>query len=676
MVKCTVLSDNMDESLVIDAKNFFKSYKEGIAEAVRKGSKLVSVDFNQLREFSLPLSENLCTQPEEIIKILERAINEEGFLKEPHVVIVNFDYYVPIHHLRAKHIHNLVSIKGIIKRVTKVIPRVVSIGYQCQTCSGIMYIPQDRRKKIEPTRCSCGTKAPNLKIQKVSEEIKNIQELNLEESQDDLDGKQPQQLRVYLEEELTDGTLTNKLQPGKRVEIVGEIKKLPVFMTQDDSDSNLSEFMLHANNIISPEVEDELFITDEDMTQIQEIAANNPLKRLSESLVPEVYGNDLVKRAICLQCVKGVAKEKSDGTHSREDINILLCGDVGVAKSVTLKATMARTPKAKMVVGTKTSKVGLGAMAVKDELTNSWSLEVGALVLANGSVLCIDELDKMYKEHLSELLEPMSASTVTINKAGISATLPARTSILASANPILGNYDLKKPLAQQIDLPAPILNRFDLIFILLDRPNVKFDAAAVSHIFKGYKEKMTPEIPIELFKKYILHCRKLKPKLNDALVNYVQDFYVELRERSKANGVNTIPVNLRNMEAVVKLAEAHAKLRLSETVEVEDLDVAKEIFLDCVKTIMTDDDTGVIDQSMISSKVPLSKRGKMEVFFEILNSLADNSETGEILFGQIKDEALAKGMREYEINMFLDGLIRETKIFEPRRGVFKLIQTR
>jgi replicative DNA helicase Mcm len=372
--------------------------------------------------------------------------------------------------------------------------------------------------------------------------------------------------------------------------------------------------------------------------------------------------------------VKGVGKERSDGSHTQEDIHILITGDVGIAKSVSLKATAARTPRAKMVVGTKTSKVGLGAMAVKDELTNTWSLEIGALVLANGSTLCLDELDKMYPEHLSELLEPMSGSTVTINKAGISATLPASTSILASANPKMGNYDLNQSLAQQINLPTPILNRFDLIFILIDRPNEKFDSKAVEHIFKSYKEKMEPEVPLSLFKKYITYCRKLKPILDDSLVSDVQSFYVELRAKSKGNpDMKTIPVNLRNMEAVVKLAEAHAKLRLSDKVEVLDLNVAKEIFMFCVNQLVKDKETGMYDFSRMNERIPMSKRGKLDRFLELLHSLMGNIEE-ETKYGTIVEEAEKISISEWDTKIFLEELKKEIKIYEPRRGFYKLVE--
>lgn len=667
MVKVEVsLIDKEGESdLLIEAKNFFSFTK--IKGDSRKNLNLISLDFLELTEYSVRLSDYLLLNPKKAICLLERAINELGYINNPCILIENLTSRLDINKVRARHIGQLFAIRGVIKRLTKVLPRTVDINYSCPTCGTVIQIPQLGKKRLEPTKCSCGRKG-GFKVE--AENIRNIQELNLEEVQDELDGKQPQQVRVYLEEWLTDASLCSRLQPGKRVEIIGIIDKLPLFMTQNDTESNLSEFMLYANNIILETSEEDLSITEEDELRIKEISLENPLDKLAYSLIPEVYGNDIVKKAICLQCVKGVSKDRSDGSSSREDINILLCGDVGVAKSVTLKAAVARTPKSKMVVGTKTSKVGLGAMAVKDELTNTWSLEVGALALANGSMLAIDELDKMYKEHLSELLEPMSASTITINKAGISATLPAKTSILASANPIHGNYELDQPLAKQIDLPSPILNRFDLIFVLIDKPNKEYDSMAVEHIFHSYKEKMVPEIPLELFKKYITYCKRLKPTLHPSLMEHIRDFYVDLRNRSK--GVKSIPVNLRNMEAVVKLAEAHAKIRLSNLVEVEDLEEAKKIFLFCVEQLLMDKDMNVIDISRTSSRVPQAKRPMMEWLLELLHTMEEESSSREFLFKDVVKRAVSKGLEYWKVKNILEYLKMENEIIEPRPGVIKL----
>ena len=656
-----------NEELIEAAKEIFEYYKP----VLELGTKYIYLDVRNISEISPLLAELLIGNPEETMEILEAALKEKFALNKILKIRLNNlqkTQQLEINKIRACNLKQIHTIKGIIKRLTKVIPRTTIIKYECPSCGTVLSKIQETRKISNPSRCNCGRKGG---FRKLNDEITDIQELILEEIQDDLDGKQPQQIRVLLKEDLTETSFNSRLQPGRRIEVIGIVDRLPIFMNSKDEETNISDFMIHANNIISLDSEDDLTITQEDERRIMEIAANEPLNQLSKSLVPEVYGNDMIKKAIVLQMVKAVPTLRTDGTLTQDDISILLCGDVGLAKSRFLKSTISRTPKSKMVIGTKTSKVGLGAMCVKDELTNTWSLEVGALVLCSGSLLAIDEIDKMYKEHLNELLEPMSLSTVTINRAGISATLPARTSILAAANPIHGNYDLQKPLAGQIDMPTPILNRFDLIFVMKDSPNEEFDSNLVEYIFQSNKKGMESDIPMDIFRKYIIYCKKLRPQLDDILVNYFKDFYINIRKNSYRSDVNSIPVNARSLEALMKLSFAHAKLRLSSTVEVQDLEAAKEIFIFCLNQLGIDEETGVLDWSRMTQKVPASKRGKAETF---LNILYEISETNPIFtYAMIWDKLKESGIKSWEVNIFIDELKKEVKICEPEKGKFKLV---
>lgn len=653
------------EDIIIECKKFTDLYKKGL----RVEKKKINVNAQDLLEFNPVLYDYLIDNSEDLTNILTSCFETIGLKGK--VCFISLNNKISISEIRVNQLDKLYSIEGVVKRLTKVIPRSVAIKYECLTCNCIHTVLQTSKKPIPPIYCSCSP-GKHVRFKQVGEVRKDIQELNLEEITDDLNGRQPQQLRIYLEDELTDSNFCNILQPGKRIEIIGVIRTLPPFMSSKDEESNLSEFMLIANNIVPLEKEDDLIITEEDIKEMQRIASDNPLQKLSESLAPEVYGNDLIKKAITLQLVKGVPRPKSDGSLSREDIHILLCGDVGCAKSVLLKSTITRTPKSKMVVGTKTSKVGLSAMAVKDELSGSWALEVGSLALCNNSLLGIDEIEKLPKEHLSELLEPMSMGTISVNKAGISATLPARTSILAASNPIYGNFDISQPLAKQIDLSTPVLNRFDAIFIILDKQTVEYDKNSISYLFQSYQEIRKSEIPISLFKKYISYCRKLKPKLNPEIKTYLEEFYLALRQQSKSSSVKGLPINLRNMEGVIKFAEAHAKIRLSPTVELEDLDVAKKILLFCLRQIGYDAETGVLDYSRATQKFPYSKRSKLETIFGIINELTKQIGK-EIPYVEILKKCDDLGIKKNDMDISLDQLKMETKLFEPKSGIYSLV---
>lgn len=646
-----------------EIKDYFNLIKKEIN--VKENSIILNPD--SLILYMPTLFDKLLDNPEETIEEMERAV-ELVFLKKKKIILEKLDYNeLKIREIRVNNLNKLFRFKGVIKRITRIVPRTVNITYECSSCGDTIVIPQDKKKKRGPKNCwSCKRKGG---FRVIKEEKKDVQELNLEELPEDLEGRQPQQLRIYLEEELTEKNFSGKLQPGKRVEVIGIVKTLPAFMSSKDEELNLAEFIVLANNII-PLDEEEMIITGEDEKTILEISQNNPLEKLAESLAPEIYGNDMVKKAIVLQMVKGVSKEKSDKSLSREDIHILLVGDPGVAKSVTLKATILRIPRARLIVGTKTSRVGLGAMAIKDELLNVWSLEAGALVLSSGSLLGLDEIDKLYKENLSELLEPMSSGTITINKAGISATLPAKTSILASANPIQGNFNLLKPLPEQIDLPPPILNRFDLIFVMLDIPKEEFDEKSVEHVFRTHQEKKEAEIPIDLFKKYIFYCRKLKPKVREDLLDDLKEFYITLRQKSVNPSTRALPINLRNVEGLIRLSEAHAKLRMSEYVEMEDLEVAKDIFIYCLNQLAIDSETGLVDTSRLVQKVPISKRAKMERLLDMIEELSKIQPI--IPYEEILKKAENMGMKHWEINTYLEQLKKESQIYEPTNGVFSI----
>jgi len=644
-----------------------------VIEVIKKNIKLkedtAEIDLYSILEINHEIYEDILNEPERLIPLIEEAL-KNIFLKDFKAKLNNINNSIEISKIRVNNLDKLISVKGILKRVTKVIPRTVSIEFQCMNCGSTVTVIQNKKVIKKPmNRCVCGS-MNKFEINKNNN--KDIQEVTLEEIHENLEGKQPQQIRVYLEGNLTDSSLTSKLQPGKKVEIIGIIKRLPAFMSSKDDDSNISEYMINTNNLVLLEAEDDTNINDEDERLIKEIASNNPLEYLASNLVPEVYGNDIVKKAIVLQMVKGVPKDRTDGTKTQSDIHILLSGDVGISKSVTLKAVAKRTPRARMITGTKTSKTSLSAMAIKDELLGVWCLESGPIVMANGSTVCIDELDKLHKEHLSDLLEPMSAGIVTISKAGINAVLPARTSILAAANPIHGNYDLNQPLAKQIDLPTPIINRFDLIFILLDKPNEKFDGEVIDHIFKAYKQQIKSGMSNELFKKYITYCRKLKPQLSDDIIEPIKTFYVNLRKRSERDGSKGIPVNLRGIEGLIKLAEANAKIRLSEIVERQDLEVAKEILLFCLAQIGFDDETGIYDMSRITEKVPFSKKGKVNAFWKIIKELYER--IGKNLnYSDIIYEAKKIGIDKWDCDNYIEELKVDMKIIEPEKGIYRIL---
>jgi replicative DNA helicase Mcm len=321
----------------------------------------------------------------------------------------------------------------------------------CPTCGAILSVLQIDRKFREPSRCSCGRKGL---FKLLSKEMVDAQRLVIEESPDSLEGgEQPKRMNVFLKEDLVDPKMEDRTTPGSKVKIIGVLKEVPVPLPQG-SISTRFDLAIEANNAIPlEETFDDLEVTEKDEEEIKSIAAHpKAFERLSSSIAPSVYGFKEVKEAILLQLFSGVRKKRSDGGKTRGDIHVLLVGDPGVAKSVTLKFVSRIAPKGRYVSGKAATGAGLTAAVVKDEFLKGWSLEAGAMVLSNKGTVCIDEIEKMDEHDRSTMHESMEQQTVTISKANIQATLRSETSVLAAGNPKLGRFDPVIPIPQQINI--------------------------------------------------------------------------------------------------------------------------------------------------------------------------------------------------------------------------------
>ena len=388
------------------------------------------------------------------------------------------------------------------------------------------------KKFREPTRWSCGRRG-GFKL--LSKEMVDTQRLIIEEAPDMLTGgEQPKRMNVFIKEDLVDPKMEERTTPGSRVRIIGILKEVPVPLSTGGMSTRF-ELALEGNNIIPlEETFEELDISEEDEQQIQELAADpEVLKKLRESIAPSVWGYERIKESLLLQLFGGVQKQKTDGQKTRGDIHIMMIGDPGVAKSVILIFMANISPKGRYVVGKSTSGAGLTASVIRDEYLKGWSLEAGAMVLANKGLVCIDELEKMEQTDQSAMHEAMEQQTVTISKANIQATLKAQTSVLAAANPKFGRFDPSQGIPQQINLPPALINRFDIIFTMRDIPNLANEKKVADHILeehqKGSKRML---IEKDLCRKYVTYARQIvHPKLTNEAVDKIREFYVGLRNR-------------------------------------------------------------------------------------------------------------------------------------------------
>ena len=608
-------------------------------------------------------------EPEETLKMSEVALEQFDIAEKKNVKIriraLPGSQAIKIRDIRSKHLDKIVAFEGIVRQTSDVRPQVISARFECPTCGNHLTIAQTEQTFKEPSRCSCGRRG---KFKVVHRDLVDTQRLIIEEASEALEGgEQSKRISVFLREDLVEPKMEKKTTPGAKVRINGVIKEIPI-QAKSGGQSTRYDIMAETN-FIEPidETYEDIVITPEDEEKIKTFAADPEIyNKLGRSISPSVFGHEDIKNALVLQLMGGVRKERPDGTTTKGDIHILLVGDPGAAKSTILMYMAKAAPKARYIAGRSTTSAGITASVVKDEFLRGWALEAGAIVLANGGFLLLDEMDKMTKEDTSALHEALAQQTVTISKANIQATLRARTTLLAAANPKFGRFDPYQPIASQIDLPPALINRFDLIFPVRDLPNKEKDTKIASHILEVQRDSKLaePEIPTSFIKKYVAYVRqKIHPKLTAGAIDEMKSFYVELRNSGSGTeeGVRPIPISARQLEALIRLAEASARVRLSDKVIRGDAKRAISILKYCLMQVGFDYETGQLDIDRISTGIPASARNKIIVIREIITEMeAQGKKT--IPIEDIISEAAEKKLTEAEVEEVIDRLKREGEI--------------
>ncbi|MCX6682836.1 MAG: minichromosome maintenance protein MCM [Methanoregula sp.] len=689
-----------------DWSRFLKSrYKKEIGELAREypHRRSLYIDYREVEKFGkigITLADELLENPGKVLEDVWDAIKTNQMIrtkdgKEPRGINIRFrnlPQKVGIRQIRSDDINRFISIEGILRKTTEVRPRVVEAVFKCPA-GHFTQKKQKYGKFIEPEGCATdGCTFKKLELLPKRSKFVDSQKLRVQESPEGLrGGEQPQTLDI----DVTDD-LAGQVAPGDRVIINGVLRSMQRIVRGEKS--TVFDIFLECNSIEMQEKEfEEVEIDEKAEDEIKQLSSDPMIyRKITHSIAPTIYGTEDVKEAIALQLFGGIAKEMPDGSHLRGDIHVLLVGDPGIAKSQLLRYVVKLSPRAIYTSGQSSTSAGLTATAVKDEFGEGrWTLEAGALVLADMGVAAVDEMDKMSKEDRSALHEAMEQQTISVAKAGITATLKSRCALLGAANPKYGRFDLYGDIGDQINLLPSLLSRFDLIFIMTDQPEQRRDLAIAEHILAAhgigeliaqhrkspipgvteeYIEQqlipVKPEIDPVLFRKYVAYAkRSCFPILSDEADEALKTYYLRLRGLAEPN--KAVPVTARQIEALIRLAEASARIRLSNTIDKSDAERVIHIVDACLRQIAYDAKTGTFDIDKIATGISKEKRDIVRVIKDAIRDIG--GEGGRASIEQVIETASQKGFAREKVREGIDMLLRNGEAMEPKNGIIQLI---
>ncbi|WCJ34583.1 minichromosome maintenance 8 [Euphorbia peplus] len=731
----STVADEDKLNLISDLIHFFSnSTAQHLLSQVQheNGAFFLPIDFQKFRKvcqiegFYATLEE----APKVALSCLAAAVHklyfnkwEENILEQGVRINIRLHNYpesmIALKNLKAAYIDKLVSVRGNVVKASTVRPLVVQMTFYCEKCkTNIVRVFPDG-KFLPPAICDLhGCKSRTFHPIRSSAQAIDFQKIRIQEilrSEDHEEGRVPRTVECELTEDLVDACI-----PGDVVTVTGIIRTINnyvdigggkskgkfqgfyylylevVSIKNSKSQSTSSDVQDPKFNARAGELSDLFSFSPRDLEFVVKFSleyGSDIFRQLIQSVCPSIYGHELVKAGMILSLFGGVRKHAMDQNKVpvRGDIHVIIVGDPGLGKSQLLQAAAAVSPRGIYVCGNATTNAGLTVAVVKDSMTSDYAFEAGAMVLADGGLCCIDEFDKMSAEHQA-LLEAMEQQCVSVAKAGLLASLSARTSILAAANPVGGHYNRAKTVNENLKMSAALLSRFDLVFILLDKPDEVLDKQVSDHIMSlhaGYGEhapsgkrqriasqnnavmdlsvrsgslvsrlRLQPNkdvdfapLPGPLLRKYIAYARTyVFPRMSRPAAEILQKFYLRLRDRNtSADGT---PITARQLESLVRLAEARARIELREEITEQDaldvVEIMKESLYD--KYV---DEHGFVDFARSGG---MSQQKEAKRFLSALNKQSELQQKDTFSISEIYSLADRIGLRVPDLDAFVDNL--------------------
>ena len=645
----------------------------------------VLIDIKDLERYDVDLATELSGNPDLILPISYSALaklnpSPETAREAVYARFFGSEAHMPlIQDVGSEHINKLLTLDSLVVKRSEIIPRVYLAKFKCTFCASTLEAKVDR-DDIPEICPQCKRRA--LKQVNIESKFINMQRLAVQDPLERLRGSTP----TWHLEVVIDDDLVNTIIPGDRVSITGILRIRPRRTSKGKEDKVLFTPFFDTVSLKPKQKEfAEIELSNAEEEAIKEMAKDpNIFDKIAKSIAPSIYGYDQIKKALALQLFGGTPDKKLiDGGAIRSDIHILLIGDPGSAKTRFLQAVTAIVPKGIYVSGKSTTSAGLTASAERDEFSEGgWTLKAGALVLGSGGEVSIDEFDKISEEDKSSLLEVLESQTISVAKAGIVARFTAKATVLAAANPKFGRFDNNAYPSEQFNISPALLSRFDLIFPMKDTPDTEQDKLIARHIMAQHEaagdqvsgvtdfdKLQQPPLSADILRKYIAYAKRhITPRLTPDASKRIEDYYIGLRQQGMKQGATAITP--RQIEALVRMAEASTKSRLTEKIEIKDAELAISLF-DYMSDMLGVDSSGRRDLDRIMTGFPREKVGKINSIIAIIKKLDEGSGAQLI---RVLDDAEAQGIKREDTTKYINELERSGDIYSPKGGILKIVK--